>query len=206
MAGQSSTGAAGSARARVGTRTAHAAVAAVADQLRGATDTAGAGRAARHTGPAGAAASAVAPQRTPGAAPSAGRGPRNARSARNTGAASATGAAVADQTGAAAVTSGLTGPARSAVAAIAVQQPARPAVVPGAGCPVGTVTDQRTAQQVLCGRVDQVERRLRERIGIGRFGGRIRSRTRRQRLHELLVEIADPRAQRLIVPGIRAEQ
>ncbi|CKW36282.1 Uncharacterised protein [Mycobacterium tuberculosis] len=120
-----------------------------------------------------------------------------------TGSAGTTGSAVADQPGRPAAAAGnpRVHPGR-AITAIAIQQPARPAVLPGRR-PVGTITDQRTSQQCLGGRIDRVQQTL---LNVGGLGVGIRPRTRTQGLHELGMKRRRLRADRLIRLGVRAEE
>lgn len=78
----------------------------------------------------------------------------------------------------------------------------RPAVLPGRR-PVGTITDQRTSQQCLGGRIDRVQQTL---LNVGGLGVGIRPRTRTQGLHELGMKRRRLRADRLIRLGVRAEE
>lgn len=67
-------------------------------------------------------------------------------------------AAGTEQTGVTAVAAtGMSAAAGSAAAAVAEQQPAGRAVLPGPGCPMGTITDQRASQEQLCGRIDHTQ-------------------------------------------------
>lgn len=69
--------------------------------------------------------------------------------------------------------------------------------------PVGTITDQRTSQQCLGGRIDRVQQTL---LNVGGLGVGIRPRTRTQGLHELGMKRRRLRADRLIRLGVRAEE
>ncbi|VBA43335.1 hypothetical protein LAUMK13_04485 [Mycobacterium innocens] len=70
-------------------------------------------------------------------------------------------AAAAEQPGIATFAAGrVGGAAGSTIAAVAVEQAAGPAVLPGSGRSVGAVADQRTPQQRLGGRVHHAERLL----------------------------------------------
>ncbi|CMR19262.1 Uncharacterised protein [Mycobacterium tuberculosis] len=140
-------------------------------------------------GPAGPAGPAVAEQPPAGPAGPAGR----------TGTPAPAGPAVADQPGGAAGPAGLPGRTRPAVTAVAVQQPACPAGLTGPGRPVGAVADQRPPQQREGGRIDRVQQLL---LHVGGLGARIRTRTRGQRPHELVVKRRRRSAQRLILLGV----
>ncbi|SGA60664.1 Uncharacterised protein [Mycobacterium tuberculosis] len=94
---------------------------------------------------------------------------------------------------------GLPGRTRPAVTAVAVQQPACPAGLTGPGRPVGAVADQRPPQQREGGRIDRVQQLL---LHVGGLGARIRTRTRGQRPHELVVKRRRRSAQRLILLGV----
>lgn len=91
------------------------------------------------------------------------------------------------------------GRTRPAVTAVAVQQPACPAGLTGPGRPVGAVADQRPPQQREGGRIDRVQQLL---LHVGGLGARIRTRTRGQRPHELVVKRRRRSAQRLILLGV----
>ncbi|AGZ54546.1 hypothetical protein LAUMK7_02979 [Mycobacterium kansasii] len=69
------------------------------------------------------------------------------------------GSTIADQAGVAPGTAGLAGSARRAVPAVAEQQSAGLAGLARRG-PVGTVADQRSPQQQIGGRIDEIERLL----------------------------------------------
>lgn len=139
-------------------------------------------------------------------------GPPPATTTRPTGRpgpASAARAAVADQPGRPAGAPRRSGSAAvTTVSAIAVQDPARLARLPHrpAG-PVGAVTDQRTSQQRLGGRIDQVEQtlpRALQRRRVGGFGTGIGVRTRLEGPHELVVIRRQVSAQALVglaMPG-----
>lgn len=101
--------------------------------------------------------------------------------------------------GQAAGPAGLPGRTRPAVTAVAVQQPACPAGLTGPGRPVGAVADQRPPQQREGGRIDRVQQLL---LHVGGLGARIRTRTRGQRPHELVVKRRRRSAQRLILLGV----
>ncbi|CFJ27475.1 Uncharacterised protein [Mycobacterium tuberculosis] len=148
---------------------------------------------AGHPDPAIAAGPAVAPQPSAGPAGTTGRA----------GATQAAGPAVADQPGRPARTAGLTGGAGPAVAAVAVQDPAGPAGLPGPRRPVGAVADQRAPQQRHGRRVDRTQQLL---LDVGGLGAGIRACRAREGLHDLLVKRRRLSSQRLIGLRVAAKQ
>ncbi len=89
--------------------------------------------------------------------------------------------------------------------AVAVQQPAGPAGLPGPRCAVGAVADQRTPQQQLGGRVHNVEQALQRRRG-GGLSARVRASARSKGLNELGMKRRHLSAHRLIGLAMRGEQ
>src|SRR5205085_557505 len=73
--------------------------------------------------------------------------------------------AVADQAAVTAPAARLPTSTAAAVAAVAPQNPARSAVLPGTGRSGGAVADQRATQQRVGGRIDQTQY-----VGVGEFG------------------------------------
>ncbi len=95
----------------------------------------------------------------------------------------------------------------AAVAAVAVQQPPGPAVLPRPA--VGAITDQWTPQQRLGGPIDQIEQPLvgaLRRRDVGGLGSRIRPAAASQRLHKLGMKRRRLGANRLIRLPVRAKQ
>ncbi|SOK27464.1 hypothetical protein MSIMFB_05707 [Mycobacterium simulans] len=125
------------------------------------------------------------------------------------GSAAATGAAVADQPGIPAVAAGHSRRrAGVAATAVAVQQPAGPAVRVGCGA-VDAIADQRTPQQRLSGRIDHIQHALLHRLqrsGACGFGTDIRACSRGQCLDKLLVKCRRLRARRLIGLSMSGKQ
>ncbi|VAZ86246.1 hypothetical protein LAUMK42_05089 [Mycobacterium persicum] len=117
----------------------------------------------------------------------------------------------ADQSGGAPVSAGqATRPpvdgdcsAGPAVAAVADQEPAVAAVLTGARRAVGTIADQRAAQQRHGGRVDRIKQLL---PGAGDIGGRIGARAGLQGAHKLVVKCRRLGAESLVCRGVVTEQ
>ncbi|CFC71490.1 Uncharacterised protein [Mycobacterium tuberculosis] len=157
-------------------------------------------RTAVPTGPAG---TAIAPQQTaasPGApveAVAAGSGGVPAGSA---------GSAIAPQPSIPAIATGLVDPAGPTVAAVAVQNPAVAAVLARTRQPVGAVADQRTPQQRLGGRIDQVEQILLNRLRGCRLSDGVGVTAGGEGPDKLFMKHRRLGTQRLICPSIRPEQ
>lgn len=131
--------------------------------------------------------------------------PATPRPARRIGPTHTTAAAVTDQPRRTPGTTSHPGiGARRAVAAITNQQPT---VTPGLPrrTAIGAITNQRTPQQHLSGRIDQVQQCL-QRIDIGRLGANIGRRAATQRLHKPGVKHRHLRADQLILLPMSADQ
>ncbi len=154
---------------------------------------------ARHGGPALAADAAVAPEQAAGAAGAAGgAGPTDT-----------SGAAATEQPRVAAGAAILAGRTGAAGAAVADQDAAVGAVGPAAGCAVGAVADDGTAQQRLGGCVDQSQHVAFEDLqgrDIGGFGTGIGQSSAAQRLGEPLMKLPGLDTECLIGAGMRGEQ
>ncbi|SGN49108.1 Uncharacterised protein [Mycobacterium tuberculosis] len=94
---------------------------------------------------------------------------------------------------------GPAGPAGPAVAEQPPAGPAGPAGRTGTPDPAGPAVAQRPPQQREGGRIDRVQQLL---LHVGGLGARIRTRTRGQRPHELVVKRRRRSAQRLILLGV----
>lgn len=98
---------------------------------------------------------------------------------------------VPEQASCPARTAVLSGRPRSARAAVPPQQPSGPTVLPGSGGADRTITDQRTPQYQLGGRIDHTQHRVLKGlqwISAGRLGGPVRCCAGAQRLHKLVVK------------------
>lgn len=84
------------------------------------------------------------------------------------------------------------------------QNPAIAAVCPSPRGPIGAIAHQRTPQQRLSGRIQQIERAL-QRRDAGGLGGRIGAPTCGQGLHEPLMERRRPRTECLIGLAVHSE-
>ncbi len=160
------------------------------------------GRHGGHPCPAGAAYAANAPVAVkPAAMPAGATGPT--RSAVAGIKAGSTGPAVTDQAGIPAVTTrGVCRGAGPAGSAVTPQKPTGRAVL--SRRPIGTVADERSAQQCLGGRVDGREQLLLDGLKrgyIGRLGECIRTVCGAQCLGELPVKLRHLSADRLILQG-----
>ncbi|CAM3343958.1 hypothetical protein MYIN104542_27295 [Mycobacterium intermedium] len=101
------------------------------------------------------------------------------------------------------------GCAAAAIAAIAEQDATRPTGLSRAGCAIGTVTDKWPSENRICGRINQSQQLLLNRLQgrrVQRFGGCKGLGTPAQSLYELLVKQACLLADRLILPTVGGKQ